>query len=198
MSLARILPGIFAIALMFANEEPLSAKSVPFNARFVSPDGSQTVDFVMIDREWHFRITDLKTGHVDDSIVMPSLILYLRWASNSRAFVTVEHIAGGSYGRIVYLKDEKWRNAEVVPPGDSMMSFSVISLRMQESRVHFRLSVDYEKGNGIPVYFTFYDVDVDLDSGRIVNTSWVPISQAEWLASLKREPSYIPGMPRKW
>lgn len=197
MSLTRILSGVFAVALMFANEEPLSSKSIPFNARFVSPDGSQSVDFVMIDREWHFRITDLKTGHVDDSIVMPSLVLYLRWALNSRAFVTVEHIAGGSYGRIVYLEDGKWRNVEVLPPSESMMSFSVISLRMQESRVHFKLSVDYEKGNGIPTHFTFYDVNAELGTGKILNTSWTPISHAEWVASLKRERSYVPAMNKR-
>jgi hypothetical protein len=197
MNLAKILSGIFALALVLADEEAFSAKSIPFDARFVSPDGGQTVDFVMIDREWHFRISDSRTGHVEDSIVMPSLVLYLRWASNSRAFVTVEHIAGGSYGRIVYLKDGKWTNVEVVPPDDSMKSFSVISLTLQESHVHFKLSVDYEKGNGIPTHFMFYDVDFELDTGKILDAKWTAISHSEWLASLKREPSYVPAMDKR-
>jgi hypothetical protein len=199
MSVGRILvwiAWIFATALVCANEEVLSAKSIPFDARFVSPDDSHAVDFVMIDREWHFRITDVRTGQADDSIVMPSLVLYLRWAHNSRSFVTVEHIAGGSYGRVVRLQDNKWTSLEVTPPGDSMMSFRVIDLQIKGDRVHFRFSVDYEKGNGIPFYYTFYDVNVELGTGKVFNTKWSPISQAEWLASLKREPSYTPRMTK--
>jgi len=196
MILGRILLSILAAALLCGNEEVLSAKSVPFNARFVSPDGSHAVDFVMIDKEWHFRITDLKNGQVDDSIVMPSLILYLRWAVNSRAFVTVEHIAGGSYGRVVCLKDNKWTSLEVMPPGESMMSFKVVSLEIKGDFVHFRLSVDYEKGNGIPLSYMFYDSDATLATCEPCNVQWIPISRMEWLASLKRPPLYIPPMKK--
>ena len=192
MSLARILVLVYAAALVCANEE-VSA-SIPFNSRFVSSDGSYVVDFVVIDKEEHFRITDLKTGRVDDSIVMPSLVLYLRWTSNSRAFVTVEHIAGGSYGRVVCLKDNKWTSLEVMPPGDSMMNFTVVTLEIKGDFVHFRLSVDYEKGNGIPFSYMFYDSDVQLQTCKPCNLQWTPISRSKWLTSLKLNPIYSPSM----
>jgi hypothetical protein len=57
--------------------------------------------------------------------------------------------------------------------------------------------VDYEKGNGIPFYYTFYDVDVELAAGKVLNTTWSPISQAEWLASLKRQPSFVPATTKR-
>jgi hypothetical protein len=195
MSVGRILVFIFAIALVCPHEV-VRGKSIPFSSRFVSPDGSRSIDFVMIDKEWHFRITDLRNRQVDDSIVMPSLILYLGWASNSHAFVTVEHIAGGSYGRVVCLNENKWISSEVIPPGNSMMNFRVITLTMQQDRVHFRFAVDYEEGNGTPVYYTFCEIDVELGTARILNTTSSSISRAEWLASLKRQPSYSPAMTK--
>lgn len=149
MRLARILLWIVATALS-ANQQLLSAKSIPFDSRFVSPDGSYAVDLVMIDKEQHFPITDLKTGSVDSAIVMPSLILYLRWTAQSRAFVTVEHISGGSYGRVVCLNGSKWASSEVAPPDDSTLNYKVISLEIKRDFVRFRFSVDYEKANRIP------------------------------------------------
>jgi len=121
----------------------------------------------------------------------------VHWASNSESFVTIEHAAEGSYGRVVYLKQGKWTSLEVVPPGESMMSFSVVELEMKQHRVHFRFCVDYEKRNGIPFYYTFYDANIELDTGRVLNTTWSPISQAAWLATLKRQPSYIPAMTKR-
>jgi hypothetical protein len=197
MNINRSLFAILVIVLCSCAGWPLGAKSVSFESRFVSPDGRYSVDLVIIDKQPHFRITDTKTGDVDDSIVMPTLILYLHWASNSQSFVTVEHTAEGSYGRLVYLKGDKWRSLEVGPPADSMMSFSVINLQIKQDRVHFTFCVDYEKGNGIPVYYTFYDVDVELGTGKVLNTTWSPISHAEWLASLKRQAAYIPAMTKR-
>jgi hypothetical protein len=158
--------------------------------RFVSPDRRYAVNLVTIDKERHFRITDIRTGQIDDSIAMPTLVNYLRWVPDSRSFITVEHIAGGSYGRVVYLKDDRWFSLEVTPPGDAMMDFTVTSIRMKENLVHFRLVMDYEKGNGIPFWYAFYDVDVGLSKGDTRNETWTPISRAEWLKSLKRAPSY--------
>jgi len=197
MNINRSLFCILGIVLYSCGHPALAAKSLPFDSRFVSPNGRYSVDLVIIDKEHHFRITDVKTGRFDDSIVMPTLILYLHWASNSQSFVTVEHIEEGSYGRLVYLKGDKWTSLEVGPPGDSMMSFSVVNLKIKQDRAHFRFSVDYEKGNGIPFYYTFYDVDVELAAGKVLNTTWSPISQAEWLASLKRQPSFVPATTKR-
>jgi hypothetical protein len=194
MRLARILVWTVGTVLVCANQEVLSAKSIPFNSRFVSPDARYAVDFVVIDKEQHFRITDLKTAGIDDSIVMPSMVLYLHWASNSQSFVTVEHIAGGSYGRLVFLKDGKWTSLEIGPPDDSMMNFSVADLQLKQEFVHFRFVVDYEKGGGIPVKYAFYAVDVNLINGETLKTMWTTITRPAWIASLRREPSYAPTM----
>jgi hypothetical protein len=183
-----------ALAVLVAAVVPVSAVVADImpteRTRFVSPDRRYAINLVTIDKERHFRITDIRTGQIDDSIVMPSLVNYLRWASDSRWFITVEHIAGGSYGRVVYLKDDRWFSLEVTPPGDAMMDSTVTSIRIKEDLVHFRLLMDYEKGNGIPFWYAFYDVDVGLPKGDTRNETWTPISRAEWLKTLKRTPSY--------
>src|SRR5215475_9813304 len=103
-----LLLGLVGPALLGFSEE-----AIPRGASFVSPDGRYSVKLVEIDGQWRYAIKDAQTGAVDDSIVMPTVLLYLHWTADSQSIVAVEHIAKGSTGRIIYLKDGKWRDVEI-------------------------------------------------------------------------------------
>src|SRR4051794_30143122 len=94
--------------------------SIQQGAHFVSPDGRYSLELQETDQLSYYAIRDIKTGNVDRSLVMPSLLLYLRWAQNSRAIVAVEHIPHGSCGRLIFLTDSKWADVEVRPPGEEL------------------------------------------------------------------------------
>ena len=53
--------------------------------------------------------------------------LYLHWAADSKSFVTVEHISKGSYGKVVYLADDRWLSVEVKPSFKGKMADKVIN-----------------------------------------------------------------------
>jgi hypothetical protein len=108
----------------------------------------------------------------------------------------VEHIANGSYGRVIYLKDSKWMDAEVEPPGDEMMDSTVVGLEIKVDHVHYKFTASNIKSNETPIYYKFCDLDVRLKTGGIFNLKWTSISQAEWVASLAHKPSYVPPMKR--
>src|SRR5918996_4462264 len=116
----RILGLLVAVLLINLPRLAYSAyrqTSIPNGLHFVSPDGRYSVELQEIDRLSRYAVEDRETGNVDRSIIMPSLLLYLHWAPNSRSIVAVEHIPHGSFGPVVYLKDEKRGVVEVRAPG---------------------------------------------------------------------------------
>jgi hypothetical protein len=171
--------------------------SVPNGARFHSPDGRYSVELQEIDRLSRYVIEDTKTRTVDRSIIMPSLLLYLHWAPNSRSIVTVEHVPHGSCGRVIYLKDDKWADVEVRPPGPELKDSAVIELKITPAYAHYRFAVRYIQPNGTAIRYAFCDLDVNFKDGSLFNIHWSSTSEAEWAASLERRPSYIPPMEQK-
>jgi hypothetical protein len=184
--------GLLSLGYSFAADE-----SIPSGLPFLSPNGRYSVELQEIDRLPHFLIKDIETGRVDNSIVMPTVLLYLHWAANSQSIVTVEHIAKGSYGRVIHLKDSKWMDGEIDAPGEEMMDATVIGLEVKADHVHYKFAVDYVKSNGMPFKYKFCNLDVRLDTGKIFNLKWSSINQAEWAASLARKPSYVPPMKER-
>jgi hypothetical protein len=169
-------------------------EKIPADAVFVSPDGRYSVGLQEIDGLTRFAIKDATTGGTDNSIVMPSLLLYLHWAPNSRAIITVEHIPHGSCGRVIYLNNNKWNDAEIRPPVKSWIDSTVTNLKTTQDRAHFRFAVRYIKANGLPFDYKFCDLDVNLQSGQVSNVTWTSSSQEEHAASLARKPIYSPPM----
>jgi len=185
-----------AIALLSAGQSVSQDESIPTGLPFPSPNGRYSVELQEIDRLPHFIIKDIASDRVDNSIVMPTVLLYLHWAADSQSIVTVEHIAKGSYGRVIYLKGSKWVNAEIDAPGEAMMNATVIRLELNPDHVHYKFAVDYVKSNGMSFKYKFCDLDVRLESGEVSNVKWTSISHAEWVASLEHKPSYFP--PMEW
>jgi hypothetical protein len=180
----------FTIVALAAYAQPSIRKGV----RFTSPSGRYSVELQEVDRLSRYVIEDRESGNVDRSIIMPSLLLYLHWAPNSRSIVAVEHIPHGSCGRVIYLTGSKWTDVEVHPPGEEMKDAAVIELQITDQYAHYRFAVRYLKPNGMPIRYAFCDLDVSLEQGRIMNVYWSSVSETEWAASLERKPSYNPAM----
>jgi hypothetical protein len=125
---------------------------------------------------------------------MPSLLLYLHWAPNSRSIVAVEHIPHGSCGRVIYLIGDKWSGVEVRPPDAELKDAAVIELRVTAEYAHYRFAVRFIKPNGMPIRYAFCDLDVSLERGSMLNVHWLSASEAGWATSLERKPLYNPPM----
>jgi hypothetical protein len=190
--------GIFLIFLVVNLTKPSYAAypqtSIPQGVRFVSPDGRYSVELQEIDRLSYYAIKDTKTGNVDRSVVMPSLLLYLHWAANSRSIVAIEHIPHGSCGRLIYLTNSKWTDVEVRPPGKELKDSAVIEITINAEYVHYRFAVRYIQPNGMPIRYAFCDLDVRLEQGSILNVHWASASEGDWAASLEQRPLYNPPM----
>ena len=169
-------------------------RSIPNDTPFVSPDGRYSVNVEVIDRLPHYIIKDTKARKVDRSIIMPSLLLYLHWAADSRSFVAVEHIPHGSCGRVIYQAGDKWVDIEVRPSSEDLTDAAVVGLEIKGDNVHYRFAARHIKANGMPIRYGFYDLDVSLEQGRISNVRWSSAKEREWTTSLEQPPLYIPPM----
>jgi hypothetical protein len=167
-------------------------ESVPRGLSIPSPDGHYSVKLVETETESRYAITNTKTGQVDSSILMPTVLLYLHWAANSQSIIAVEHIPKGSCGRVIYLKDGKWNDIEVRPPSQERIDSAVVSLEIKSDHVHYRFAVRYIGNNGMPIDYKLCDLDVNLENGQVFNLKWTPIRQTEFEAILARKPSYVP------
>jgi hypothetical protein len=189
--------GVLIIAFTRPAHPAYPQASIPKGVRFVSPDGRYWVELQEIDRLSRYFIEDLETRSVDRSIIMPSLLLYLHWASNSRSIVTVEHIPHGSCGRVIYRTRGKWADVEVRPPAGELKDSAVVGLKITAQYAHYRFAVRYIEPNGTPLRYAFCDLDVSLESGSILNIHWSSASEVEWAASFERKPLYLPPMTTK-
>lgn len=113
MNTSRFLIAIVIVILGLIKPTSAEEPVLP-GVTFVSPDSRYCVQLELSDGSLRFVIKDAKTKRVDDSIQSTGP-LYLHWATNSKSFVTVEHISKGSYGRLVYLADDHWLSVQVKP-----------------------------------------------------------------------------------
>ncbi len=190
-----VLPLMLLICLQ--NNPAFAEGSVPLGVKFFSPDRRYSVQLEDIDGLPHYVIKTNKTGEVDNSIVMPTLLLYLHWAANSKSFVAVEHIVKGSLGRVIYRRGNKWTDVEVGPPSEGMMFKAVIYLKLGVDRVHYKFAATRLTDNWKPVDYRFCDLDVSLETGKTFDVQWTPVNDAAFLANLKQNPVYLPPMDYK-
>ena len=122
LAIAMLLPCL--ITSTFAEEAVLPDGSL------TSPDGRYCVQLAVTHGLLRFLIKDTKTERIDDSIQNTGP-LYLHWATDSKSFVTVEHISKGSYGRRVYLDKDRWLSVEVEPPFKGKMDYNVVNLQLE-------------------------------------------------------------------
>jgi hypothetical protein len=190
-----ISKAFFGIFLLFNSTFALAESVVP-GTRFVSPDGRYSVELTQnkADKLLHFVIKDLHTDHVSDKIVMPTVLLYLHWSANSQAIVTVEHIAHGSYGRIIHFKQGTWRSIEIRPPSTAMSDVKVVNLDIRSNHAHFKFVVRDLNRQNAPTGHRVCDIDVSLISGRFSGVSCIHVSPSRGAATARQQPSYQPAM----
>ena len=167
---------------------------LPENVKFASPNGDFSVQFRRVaygsNQDIFYQIENNQTGSFDR--VRPSVPLYLHWALDSRAIVTVEHIPHGSCGRVIFLESQKWHDVEVRPQMSEYNHSTVIGLTITEGLVCYKFAVHLLPGYALPDKFAFCDIKVRLDDGEVVKTDWATATRKEGLASLERKPSYNP------
>ena len=194
MNRHRLLLAI-SMSLLSLIEPAFAEEAILPGVSFVSPNGRYCVQLEVIDGSLRFVIKDNEMGRIDDSVVSTGL-LYLHWAANSRSFATVEHISKGSYGRVLYLADDKWASVQVEPAFKGKMDYNVINLQLEANHVHYKFAVTRLAKDWMPVDYSFCDLDVSLETGKVSNVKWAPISEAEW-AAMPHEPVCLPPMPRE-
>lgn len=182
--------------VVFLNSTLALGEGVVPGTQFVSPDGRYSVGLRKdkADRLMHFVIKDIEAGSVNDKIVMPTALLYLHWSANSRAIVTVEHVAHGSYGRFIVFKQGTWRSIEIKPSSTDMSDVKVVDLEVRSDRAHFKFAVRDLNEYKVPTGHRVCDVDVDLISGRVSNEKCIRVSPSVGAATARRKPSYRPAM----
>jgi hypothetical protein len=185
---------VISILLLWLIKPSSAEKAVLPGVSFLSPNGRYCVQLDVIDRSLRFVIKDTETGRMDDSI-LSSGPLYLHWAGNSRSFVTVEHTAKGSYGRVVHLVGDKWGSVEVMPPFEGKMDANVINLQLGTDSVHYKFAVTRLAEDWTPTDYSFCDLDISLATGKVTNVKWTSASEAELVnAPGPDEPVCLPPM----
>ncbi len=185
MNITRLL----VITLLLFGSAP-GRGEIPIGKRFDSPNGRYSVRLVESDREIHFAIHDRKSKVTDSSIRMPTVLLYLRWGAHSKAIVTVEHIARGSYGRVIYLQNEKWMNVEVNPPPVGFTDSAVIALKIRRDIAHLRFVATHENERGYPLDYALCSMDVSLKTGAMSTITQSAVSQNTAYKLLTRKRFY--------
>lgn len=170
------------------------AESVTPGSESVSPNGRYSVELTenKADKLLHFAIKDLQTGHVSDKIVMPTVLLYLHWSDDSQAIVTVEHIAHGSYGRVIHFEKGAWRSAEIRPPSTAMSDIKVVKLEIRRNFAHFEFAVRDLNSQNLPMGHRVCDLDANLTSGRFARAKCISVSPSVGAAAARQQPSYRP------
>ena len=178
-----------ALLFLFSGFAVSSENDLPKQKDFRSPDGRFSVNLVENDRQKYFSITDEKTGAVDSSVKMPTVLLFLEWAANSKAFVAVEHIARGSYAQIFFFHG-KWHAQSFEPPGSSMI-YSVVQVGLNSDQITLKYGVTKQNDVGYPVSYFVYTVSANMNDGRKLAEKWLEISQDELIELLDQRPKSL-------
>lgn len=149
---------------------------------FTSPDKRFTVQLVSDDR-YKFKITDNKTGKVDQSVEMITLLFSLNWTGDSKTIVTVEHIAKGSITQIIHFSNNKWSSFLVEPP-DNIGHYSVLKQEIGMNTVNLTYKATKEKDNGSIIGFYTCKFDIDPATGAVTHVVTHDIDESTY-ASLK-------------
>ncbi|SRR6266487_2491812 len=184
----RLLIFLNTLVFLVRADSVIAQDSIPLNRNFVSPNGRYSIHLSERDATQYFIIKDNETGQVDDSICMPTVLLLLCWAADSHAVITIEHIAGGSFARILFQHDKSWTAREYEPPGESRMNFSVTKLTMKSNQIYIKYVIRTLRDNGYPSGYQIYAFDVNLNTGERINEKWSSITEADFLREVGKNP----------
>ena len=134
---------------------------------YPSPDGRFVVRIDYNDeRGLYYVIKDRTTGHTDASVGNITRLLWMKWGPDSRTFVTVEHIAHGSFARVVHYRAGDWSAHQVAVPSSGRQNSSVVGASIKAKLVHLRYKFVHEDQDGLNDGLGLCHFDVDVATGR--------------------------------
>ena len=136
---------------------------------FASPDASKSVNLLDYDREYHYAITDEKTGKVSILEDEYNPVFAIAWSSDSRSFFVVAHVARGVLVQILHLTNNRWSKYTIDVPERQSHESTVIDWRIEQAVITLICKVGLQKENG--QYYACYEgtFDVDPTTGKTSN-----------------------------
>jgi len=164
MNSCRLYVLAFCCLLLLGSTSKAADTGFP---NFSSPDGRFVirVDYTD-DRGLYYVIRDRLGGRTDKSIDFFSRLLWLKWAPDSRTFVTVDHIAGGTIARVMHYQSGRWCVHEVEVPSEDMSNSRVLGVSFEDKVVHLSYKFQHTDKHGPNDGFGLCHFDVDVASGN--------------------------------
>lgn len=144
---------------------------------FPSPDGRFTAR-IESGNYSNLRIRDNRTG-VDAHATLMLPLLSLKWTGNSKAIVTVEHIAGGSIASITAFS-KGWTRT-VLPPPRNGDTCEVVKEKIGWDKVFLTYKVKQRTSGLTPLCWTS-SFDVNASTEAITSITTQNISLEDYLA----------------
>ncbi len=136
---------------------------VPTGKVFLSPDKTKSIKLLDYDREYHYVITDRKTGKatVLDRFLSP--IFAIAWSPDSRSIYVAEHIANGLVVEILHLSKDRWDTMTLDYCGKRhglMMKLVLDMINQAYIQLVSKIGlVESKHGTHYRCYLASYDVD---------------------------------------
>jgi WD40 repeat protein len=141
----------------------------PPGSVFLSPDNRRFVKLLYYDRDYHYAITDRKTGKVTVLEAEYSPIFAISWSPDSQSIFAVAHVARGSVVQILHLHSGQWNKYTIDAPEQQSHESMVIDWSIQPSVLTTVCNVGLQKENG--EFYACYEntFDVDPSTGATSN-----------------------------
>jgi hypothetical protein len=113
-TIINLVLALTATALASANQP----QEITPGAAFRSPDGNfvaKTLGGGMIAATDRIAIVENKSGREAATIDINPPLYSLRWTQDSKAIVTISHIAGGTVAGVIHLVDGQWKQVSADP-----------------------------------------------------------------------------------
>jgi hypothetical protein len=117
---------------------------------------------VFDDPDSHLAITNTLTRETYNVGILTPL-LSLKWTGDSRAIVTIEHIAGGSEANVLSFAEGRWNRFTAEPGIDAASSghYEVIQQTIGWDKASFTYKVTEKQSNGLVLGFYTCSFEVD-------------------------------------
>lgn len=107
----------------------------------------------------------------------------LRWTADSRAVVTVEHIAGGSEAVLISYRGDSWKRNELDPPGGPYDAYQVINVDTNGTNVLICYKMRRRSGKEYKYFIASLEINAQAaDKGKTIIRE-IPRSEFERLGS---------------
>jgi len=142
---------------------------IPPGRVFFSPDKSKSVKLLDYDREYHYAITDEKTGKVSILEDRYAPVFAIAWSPDSRSIFVVAHVARGVLVQVLHLANNQWNTYTIDVPEQQSHESTVIDWSIKPTVLTLVCKVGLQKENG--EFYAYYEgtFDIDPSTGKTSN-----------------------------